>query len=151
MFCFLDPQVAKTLLTLLFVLTPPTYQVPLWSVHFFSESTPAPLTMVQTHLTPTLSTGTLPPPRVDRPPLHSRESSERTSPTTTLCLQRAALSVWGCRGGFEKVSKLFIYFQRLRAVVVSCCFFQSALSSFNGHTALTQLCRFTQPRGYSLV
>jgi len=57
-------QVAQTFMILWVTLTQPTYQVPLWSVHF-SQGIPVPLTTVQTHPTLTWSTGTLPPPRVE--------------------------------------------------------------------------------------
>ena len=98
------PQVAETL-TLQFILTLPTCQVPLWSVHLFSHDTPAPLTMVQTHPTPTWSTGTPPQPWVEWLPSHSLRGSVKTLPTTILRLQKAAPSAWECEEGFKQVRK----------------------------------------------
>ena len=61
--------------------------------------------MVQIHPTPTWYSGMPPPPRVDWLQLHSPRNSEQTPSTTTLCLQRAAPSVWGCGEDFDQVSR----------------------------------------------
>ena len=86
-------QVAATLLTLEYVLTPLTYQVPLQSPHSFNRGTIAPLTIVQIHPTQTWYSGIPPPPWVEEPPSDSLRRSEEIPPTTTLCLQKAVLYV----------------------------------------------------------
>ena len=95
------PQVAQMLI-LVWVLTPVIQQVYLWSA-LLNQGTPAPLSMVQTHLTPTLPTAIPQPPRIEWPPSPSLVSSKETPPTTSWCLQRVAPSVWGCGGNLEQV------------------------------------------------
>ena len=65
-----------------------------------------------------------------------------TPPTPTLsCLcQTACLPQW------PQYTCSYAHFHS--ASEPQYCFFRSALLRFNGHTALTQLRKFTQPRGY---
>jgi len=104
-------QLSETL-TLEFVLTPPTYQVLSWNAHFFSQGITAPLTMAQTHPTPTWTTETPPPPWAESSSSDSRKYSEQISPTITLCLQRAAPSVSKNRGHLDQVGRYMSYTMR---------------------------------------
>ena len=52
------PQMAQMLTFLMSMLIQVIQPLPLWSAHSISQGTPAPLTMVQTHPLPILSTMT---------------------------------------------------------------------------------------------
>ena len=93
----LSPQMSWMFLDLMSVLT-------VWSVHF-SRGTIVLLThMVQTRHIPTWYTRTPPLPWIEWPPLTFLKGSKETP--STLCLQWAALSVWGYGGDSQQVSIL---------------------------------------------
>ena len=66
------------------------------------------LTMVQTHLTITWTSGIPTQQWVKWPPLISLRGSEET-PTITLWLQRVDPNVWSCRGGFKQVQITYVF------------------------------------------